>query len=105
VIYSVYNYGSKAYDYFEAPAKALPHAPKPPQAAGASTSLGATPEQAAWPLPMGAKLVGHGKNPVGRIAFDRGVAGSLDGFMDNSTNVVGFAAAAYLVWRFFLKKG
>lgn len=102
--YSVYNYATKAYDYYFAPTKATAHAPKPPSAAGAS-SLGATPEQAAWPLPAGARRIGAGPNPRGRIAVQKDVLDSLSGTFDSTTNVVAAAGLGYLVWRFFFRKG
>lgn len=108
MIYSVYNYATRKYDYYTAPTKATPHAPAPPRALGVG-ELGATPDEAAWPLPIGAKRVGVGINPKGRIATAKGpieaIHGALSGTLDTSTNVIAMGAAAYLVWRFFLKKG
>lgn len=102
--YSVYNYGTKQYDYYWAPTNVKAHAPKPPTAHGVS-SLGATPEQAAWPLPAGAKRTGSGPNPRGRISATKTSGEALSGMFDDSTNLLAIGGVAFLVWRFFLKKG
>jgi hypothetical protein len=64
VIYSVWNNG--AFDYFETPEIGPTHAPA--RHTRASSALGASPCQAAWKLPAGARRVGRGAEARGRIA-------------------------------------
>jgi hypothetical protein len=67
ITYSVWNPATRAYDYYQAHGPAATHAPNPPAVAG-SSELGATPDEAAWRLPPGARKVGTGELPRGRIA-------------------------------------
>lgn len=93
MIYSVWNTATRAYDYFEAPtSSSATHAGAPPKSLVAS-SLGATPEQAAWSLPVSAKKVGSGELPRGRIA-SRG--GELAGI---PTTWILIGIGAILWWR------
>ncbi len=67
MIYSVWSPTRRSYDYYETPEPTPTHTP----ARGtipSSSKLGATPEQAAWRLPMGARRVGSGPTARGRIA-------------------------------------
>lgn len=66
MIYSVMNTGARKYDYYETPEAEPWHAPAPPPAR--ASSLGAVPEDAAWPLPAGARKIGSGFEAKGRIA-------------------------------------
>lgn len=92
--YSVWNSETRAYDYYEAQGDAGIHAGAPPRAA--SSSLGATPDQAAWPLPEGARRVGAGEMPQGRIA-------SLDGgsFQLDIPQALFWGSFGYLLYRMF----
>lgn len=99
--YSVYRYGSPGfYDYFEGPDRAETHAGAAPIRAHAS--VGATPEQAAWKVPLGAKKIGSGEMPMGKIAV---LSSSLSGLGDTSGITAGQVAVtgvvAYLLWRHF----
>jgi len=67
MIYSVWNYGTRQYDYYKAGVAGPIHAGTAPKAI-VSSPLGATPEQAAWPVPVGAVKVGSGTQARGRIA-------------------------------------
>ena len=98
MIYSVCNQGARQYDYYrtaELQETANTPAPKHIRA----TKLGATVEQAAWPLPASAQKVGSGEYAQGRIASNKAVA--LVGFtMDtNMIGFLGFGLAAFLLWR------
>lgn len=99
MLFSVWNYGNRAYDYYESGQRSGTHAPTPPRARGA-TSLGATPEQAAWPLPAGARLVGSGPEPRGRIA----TSGSEPGMNDLEPVILVGLGAAVLWWVFGRKQ-
>lgn len=102
MIYSIYNYGSRTYDYYQAPAKSATHAPVPPRA-NDQTAMGATADDAAWPLPLGARKVGSGPNAKGRIAKRGGGGMGLGGgFFDY--NVTDVAVAAVAIWL-MLRKG
>jgi hypothetical protein len=90
--YSVWNNAKRSYDYFEAPGDVAIHAGAPPRAA--SSSLGATPDQAAWPLPAGAVKVGEGEMPQGRIASRDAGAFSID-----LPKSILYAAIGYMIWR------
>lgn len=67
IIYSVWSYPLRAYEYYEAGFDGRIHSGTPPKARGAE-AMGATPEQAAWKLPAGARKVGQGPVPKGKIA-------------------------------------
>lgn len=90
--FSVFDTQSRTYDVYEAPYDGRIHAGSPPKRKTAA--LGATVEQAAWPLPFGAKKIGSSVKPVGRVA-------SLGDTTDASSGgfswyyVVGLAAVAY----------
>lgn len=91
--YSVYDYTRRQYDYYEAPGPGGTHAGSPP-AARTLGGVGASPDHASWRLPAGARKVGSGERPQGRIA-------SLSG-ADITTDPVRLgmlAALAYLAWR------
>lgn len=91
--YSVYDYTRRAYDYYDAPGPGGTHAGAPPKARPFG-DIGAPPSRAAWRLPLGAKKVGSGQMPQGRIA-------SLDG-ADSSwslTDAIAYAVLAYVGWR------
>lgn len=95
--YSVYDYTRRAYDYYEAPGPKGTHAGSPPKPAVVSPrqvgDIGAAPESASWRLPMGARKVGSGEMPIGRIAS---LSGS-DAF--SSPSVLLYAALAFVAWR------
>lgn len=66
MIYSVWNGPRRQYDYFETGEVSPTHAPSPKHVRG--RGLGATPDEAGWPLPAGARPAGRGDLPRGRIA-------------------------------------
>jgi hypothetical protein len=92
--YSVYNYDTKVYDYFEGRGHAGTHA-TPPRIPRPLSDLGASPEQAAWPLPIGARKVGSGELPQGSIASMGVTDDSPSGIMRWGI----LAVIAYLGWR------
>lgn len=94
--YSVWNNGTREYDYFSAPGVADIHAGAPPRVHG--SALGATPEQAAWPLPAGARRTGSGEMPQGRIAS---LGGSDGVFGIDIPSSIFYAAIGYFLWRTF----
>ncbi len=91
-VYSVYNYGRKSYDYYD-DGKATPtHASSPKMFS--LGGIGEAPDAAAWRLPLGAKKIGSGEMPRGRIA-SMGAFSSGDG-----VKLAGLGLAAYLAWRY-----
>jgi hypothetical protein len=93
MIYSVWDNGARRYDYYEGGKATATHAGAPPRAS--SSSLGATPEQAAWPLPPGARRVGSGDLARGRVAS---LDGNDGGGVDIKMAVI-YGAIGYLLWR------
>lgn len=98
MIYSIFNNGTRTYDYYDDGRPSTATHQSPPGRLG-PTSLGATPEEAAYRLPSGATKVGSGSLARGRIA-------SLGGFTDMfswppSPGMLIAAGVAYLAWRHF----
>lgn len=91
--YSVYDYNRHAFDYYEAPGAGGTHAGSPPTPR-AMGEIGAPPERASWKLPAGARKVGSGFLPQGRIASLDGADATWD-----PTTLVAYAAIAYVAWR------
>ena len=91
--FSVWRNDARRYDYYETPGNATIHAGAPPRAS--SDALGATPEEAAWPLPENAVKTGSGELPQGRIA-SREATGTFEFDLPKS---VFYAAIGYVVWR------
>jgi hypothetical protein len=97
--YSVFDVNTKRYSYYEGTGPGGTHAGTPPIRAHAD--IGATPDQAAWIVPVGARKVGSGELPKGRIASFGG-GGALGDFSGDGVvkaGVVGFLA--YLAWKAF----
>ena len=67
MIYSVWNQGAGDFEYYEdgVPQQTL-NVEKPSHIS--DRTLGATVDQAAWPLPASARLTCRGPVPIGRIA-------------------------------------
>ena len=93
--YSVYDYTRHAYDYYDAPGPGGTHAGSPPAPRGVG-DIGAAPDRASWKLPLGARRVGSGTMPQGRIAAlgDGEPSSSI-----SPTSLVAYAALAYVAWR------
>lgn len=77
MIYSVYNYGTRSYDYYQGGEVGGTHAPIPPKGRGGISGMGMTADAAAWPLPAGAHKIGSGAEARGRIARIPGSVGAL----------------------------
>ena len=94
--YSVWNHADRLYHYYQTPDRsAATSAPTPAHLRPAK--LGATPEQAGWPLPSNAKPVGKGKYPKGHIA-------SLGSFGLSTTNIVIYGVLGYFAYRWWKKR-
>lgn len=93
MIFSVFNHGSRSYDYYDDGKPGATHAGAPPLLT--LGGIGETPEGAAWRVPMGAKKIGSGDMPKGRVA-------SLGGDPGSGLPRLGIMAGlAYLAWRAF----
>jgi hypothetical protein len=93
--YSVYNYARRQYDYYDAPGPSGTHAGSPPAPRGVG-DVGAAPERASWKLPAGAKRMGSGEVPQGRIASLAGI----DDVLGDPLQLALYAAIGYVAWRF-----
>jgi len=93
--YSVYDYTRRQYDYYEGPGAGGTHAGSPPVVRSIG-GVGASPDQAAWRLPVGSRRVGSGEFPQGKIA-SLGLGG-VD--LSQSGPLLLYGAIAYLAWRF-----
>jgi len=99
-LYSVYSYDRRQYDYYEAPSIGGTHAGAPPKAP-ARHATGATPEGGTWRLPFGAKKVGTGDMPKGRIAATGIHLGGLGDLAADLPRVAVIAGVAILAWRYW----
>lgn len=91
--FSVWDNGARRYNYYDAPGTRPIHAGAPPRVHGGT--LGATPEQAAWPLPISARKVGAGELPQGRIAS----LGGADTTDHPWAMTVVYAALGFFIWK------
>jgi hypothetical protein len=94
VIYSIYNYGTRSYDYYQGGEVGGTHAPIPPKGKGGVPGMGLTADAAAWPLPAGAKKIGTGAEARGRIAKITSSVGALGDIQDGLEEGLVMAAAA-----------
>ena len=103
VIYSVYNVGKLGYDYYENGSTATSaNVEKPPHLV--ARTLGSTIDQAAWPLPSDAKLVGSGEHAIGRVASrsSRMPLGAFELGNLTVTKAALLGLSAFLLWRYVL---
>lgn len=97
--YSVWNTSARAYDYYDVSGTAGTHVNEASRRS--KRPLGATPEEAACRLPAGARKVGSGHAPQGRIASLGCADDPLGDALDNLPSwwPLGAVAIGYLVWR------
>lgn len=96
--YSIYRYPTRSYDYYEDGRTSATHAGAPP--VRGRSELGATPEQVAWVLPAGARKVGSGEFPIGRVATD-GAGAALGDLTAEPMKLGMLALVAFVAWRTF----
>jgi hypothetical protein len=96
ITYSVWNPGSRLYDYFATSEEHPIHAPSPKRTS--TRPLGATPEEAAWKLPPMAHRIGSGAMPQGRIASLNGADEATGSSMPTWWPVAA-VGIAMLLWR------
>lgn len=96
MIYSVWNQAAKAYDYYETPETAdTANAPKPQHIP--TGTIGATVDQIGWPLPSGAKKIGTGELPEGRIASTTSSVAA--GYASKVFRYAVIGGIGYALWR------
>jgi hypothetical protein len=96
--HSVWNQGANRYDYYETGKTRNEYNEGVPRHLH-PTRLGMSPEQAAWPLPSGAKYVGSGIEARGRISSRNGM--TLGVFEDMSLTKAAFLGfSAFLIWKY-----
>lgn len=95
--YSTYDYTTRMYTYWSAPGVSGTHAGAP-SAPSSRNAIGVTPEAAAWRLPWGAKKIGTGPLPKGRIASDAAALGDMTSDLPRLGLIAG---VAYIAWRIF----
>lgn len=97
MIYSVYNWNARAYDYFEGAGDEQGMRPKPRRVLNSLAGL--PPEAALQVVPPGAVFRGRGTTPQGRIAVQPGEA--LGGFVEDlqkGTSLQTYPWATLAVW-------
>jgi hypothetical protein len=100
MIYSVWNQGARQYDYYETNTVQNGANTPPPKHIRAEP-LGATIDQAAWPLPTSARKIGSGEFAKGRIGSRGSNLLSLGAIplSANTIGIIGFGIAAYVLWK------
>lgn len=93
--FSVWNYGTRQYDYFQAGEHDGTHitAGAPAPMLGTASVLGLTPEQFVWPLPKFAVRSGSGTVAVGQVASTQ------ESRKPSIRSWIIYGAIAYAVWR------
>lgn len=102
-IFSVWNQPAGMYDYYRSSqAQLKANTPKPNHLK--PTKLGLTVNQAAWPLPAGAKKIGRGQYPHGRIAtLSREPLGVLPDLSSPMTWIAAGAIAYFAIKQGWIK--
>jgi hypothetical protein len=100
MIYSVWNQGTRQYDYYRT-TNVQNGANTPSPSHIRTKPLGSTIDQALWPLPTSSKKIGSGEFAKGRIASRQGGILSLGAIqMDaNTVGMLGFGVAAFFLWK------
>ena len=100
MIYSVWNQAKQAFDYYQTNGvQKQVNTEKPSHLR--SRKLGLTVNEAAWPVPSGAQLIGSGIMPRGRVgSFKRGMKG-LGAFESNTMNMLLLATAGVALYKAF----
>lgn len=97
MIYSVWNQAKQAFDYYQTNGvQKKVNTEKPSHMR--SRKFGLTVDQAAWPVPSGARYMGSGSMPKGRIGNLKGRA-ALSGFEPNSANMLLLATAGLVAYK------
>ena len=100
--FSVWNQGLGAFDYYQSPAQQASLNVERPKHLVQRT-LGATVDQAAWPLPANARHIGSGPHAVGRIASRNGSALGAIGGDGSLVKAALLMVAGALGWKYLVK--
>jgi hypothetical protein len=90
--FSVWNYGTRKYDYYQAGEHEGTHITKPTVHSFAGSKIGMTVDQFAARVPAGASRAGSGDVAKGQVA-SFGAAGIPSWLL--------YGVALYLAWRYF----
>lgn len=105
--YSVWNQALGAFDYYESNKNQAQLNVEKPSHIGSRT-LGATVDQAAWPMPADARKIGSGATPIGKVSTLRkiGGLGSMSDALGEATigKAVLAGGVAYLAWKYVAKR-
>ena len=108
MIYSAWNQAAKLYDYYETPEQQTTINSSPPKHIRGGSDLGVTPEEAAWPIPTKAVLIGSGQFAKGRVANKPGTARmAMSGLGSISTSpfsLILTVIGAYYIWSKLKRK-
>lgn len=97
--YSVWNQRAGMFDYYEGGVEQDKlNTPKPSHIG--ARNLGSTIDQAAWPLPAGARKIGAGPVAVGRVASRSSGGAGLGDIFESPQRIAILAAFLYVAWRF-----
>jgi len=91
VEFSVWNYGTRQYDYYRAGQYLGTHVTQPAVHSLTGSQIGMTVDEIACSLPQGAQKVGSGEVAKGRIASTGAGLG----------NLLVYGVIAYILWRLF----
>ncbi len=91
--FSVWNYGTRKYDYYAAGQYKGTHVTQPENHAMLGSRLGQTPDEFAASVPVGASKVGSGDVAKGQVA-SFGEKGSVRQWLL-------YGVFAYIAWRMF----
>lgn len=101
-IYSVYDYHSGKYDYYEGPMGTIPATGRY-RAPSSRVKFGASPESFAARLPSGARKVGSGESPRGIIAHHKSALEGLKDVLPTAPQM-GWLAVGVLVGVYVAKR-
>jgi hypothetical protein len=106
MIYSVWNQGLGAFDYYRGgTAQTSQNVEKPSHLV--NRTLGSTVDQAAWPLPGNVVKIGSGPHAVGRVASRGGAISAIGAFGDDTTSLVQaglLVVAGMLAWKYLRRR-
>lgn len=98
MIYSVWNQAKQAFDYFQTNGvQKKANTDKPSHLR--SRKLGLTVTEAAWPVPSGARFIGSGDMPKGRIGTTKKGLRGLGSFEPTTTNMLLLATAGVVAYK------
>jgi hypothetical protein len=100
MIYSVWNQGARRFDYYQDAQRNHRANTPSPKHLRATHEIGIPVDRAGWPLPAGAKKIGSGPLPRGRVA-SRAALGGLGAIDVTSPGTIAIllGIAALIYWK------